>query len=61
MDRLARSEDRTAVDVPTVADEAIRDLSWAREATLSDLKAAPARSPRYGPVQLGLGPLALAL
>jgi transposase len=35
--RLARSGDRTAVDVPTVADEAMRDLSRAREDTLSDL------------------------
>jgi transposase len=35
--RLARSGDRTAGDVPTVEDEAIRDLSRAREATISDL------------------------
>jgi transposase len=36
--RLARSGDRTAVYVPKVEDEAIRDLSRAREDTLSDLK-----------------------
>jgi transposase len=35
--RLARSGDLTAVDVPTVDDEAMRDLSRAREETLSDL------------------------
>jgi transposase len=41
--RLARSGDLTSVDVPTVEDEAIRDLSRAREDTLSDLKAAKFR------------------
>jgi transposase len=35
--RLARSGDLTTVDVPKVEDEAIRDLSRAREETLSDL------------------------
>jgi transposase len=41
--RLARSGDLTSVYVPTVEDEAIRDLSRAREDTLSDLKAAKFR------------------
>ena len=41
--RLARSGDLTAVDVPTVEDDAIRDLSRAREDTLSDLKDAKFR------------------
>jgi transposase len=41
--RLARSGDLTAVYVPTVDDEAIRDLSRAREDTLSDLKDAKFR------------------
>jgi transposase len=41
--RLARSGDRTPVYVPTVEDEAIRDLTRAREDTLSDLKAAKFR------------------
>ena len=41
--RLARSGDLTAVDVPKVEDEAIRDLSRAREDTLSDLKDAKGR------------------
>jgi transposase len=41
--RLARSGDLTAVDVPTVEDAAMRDLSWAREDTLSDLKDAKFR------------------
>jgi transposase len=36
--RLARSGDLTAVYVPTVDDEAIRDLTRAREDTLSDLQ-----------------------
>src|SRR5919197_2221712 len=36
--RLARSGDLTLVYVPKVEDEAIRDLSRAREDTLSDLK-----------------------
>jgi transposase len=36
--RLARSGDRTAVDVPTVDDEAIRDRTRARAETSSDLK-----------------------
>ena len=41
--RLARSGDRTAVDVPTVDDDAMRDLSRAREDTLSDRKDAKFR------------------
>jgi transposase len=41
--RLARSGDLTAVYVPQVQDEAIRDLSRAREDTLSDLKDAKFR------------------
>jgi transposase len=41
--RLARSGDRTAGYVPTVADAAIRDLSRAREETLSDGPAATLR------------------
>jgi transposase len=41
--RLARSGDLTAVYVPQVEDEAMRDLSRAREDTLSDLKAAKFR------------------
>jgi transposase len=41
--RLARSGDLTAVDVPTVEDEAIRDLSRAREDTISDVKDATFR------------------
>jgi transposase len=41
--RLARSGDLTTVYVPKVEDEAIRDLSRAREDTLSDLKAAKFR------------------
>jgi transposase len=41
--RLARSGALTVVDVPTVADEAIRDLSRAREAALSALKDAKFR------------------
>ena len=41
--RLARSGDLTAVYVPTVEDEAIRDLTRAREDTLSDLKDAKLR------------------
>jgi transposase len=41
--RLARSGDLTAVYVPKVEDAAIRDLSRAREDTLSDLKAATFR------------------
>jgi transposase len=36
--RLARSGDLTAVYVPKVEDEAIRDLTRARENTISDLK-----------------------
>jgi len=36
--RLARSGDLTAVSVPKVEDEAIRDLTRAREDTISDLK-----------------------
>src|SRR5262245_35537577 len=41
--RLMRSGDLTPVYVPAVADEAIRDLSRAREETLRDLKAATLR------------------
>jgi transposase len=41
--RLARSGDRTAVSVPKVEDEAMRDLTRVREETLSDLKAAKFR------------------
>jgi transposase len=41
--RLARSGDLTAVYVPTVEDEAIRDLTRAREDTISDLKDAKFR------------------
>ena len=41
--RLARSGDLTAVYVPKVEDEAIRDLTRAREDTISDLKDAKFR------------------
>jgi transposase len=41
--RLARSGERTVVDVPKVEDEAIRDLTRAREATLSALQDAKFR------------------
>jgi transposase len=41
--RLARAGALTPVYVPTVEDEAIRDLTRAREDTLSDLKAAKFR------------------
>jgi transposase len=41
--RLMRSGDLTPVDVPAVDDEAIRDLSRAREDILRDLKAAKLR------------------
>lgn len=41
--RMLRSGDLTAVYVPGVEDEAIRDLSRAREAALSDLKRAKLR------------------
>jgi transposase len=41
--RLARSGDLTAVYVPKVEDEALRDLTRAREAALSDLKDAKLR------------------
>jgi transposase len=41
--RLARSGDLTVVYVPTVEDEAIRDLSRAREDTIRDLKSAKFR------------------
>jgi len=41
--RLARAGDLSPVDVPTVADEAMRDLTRAREETLSDLKDAKFR------------------
>jgi transposase len=38
--RLMRSGDLTPIDVPSVADEALRDLSRAREDALRDFKAA---------------------
>ena len=41
--RLRRSGDLTPVDVPPVADDAIRDLSRAREEALRDLKTATCR------------------
>jgi transposase len=41
--RLARSGDLTAVSVPKVEDEAMRDLTRVREDTLSDRKAAKLR------------------
>ena len=41
--RLMRSGDLTPVYVPAIDDEAIRDLSRAREETLRDLKAATLR------------------
>jgi transposase len=41
--RLMRAGDLTPVDVPTVADDAIRDLGRAREDTIGDLKAATCR------------------
>jgi transposase len=41
--RLARSGDRTVVYVPKVEDEAIRDLTRAREDTRSALKDAKLR------------------
>jgi transposase len=41
--RLLRSGDLTPVYGPAVADEAIRDLSRARDATLRDLQAAKLR------------------
>jgi transposase len=41
--RLLRSGDRTPVDVPQLADEAMRDLSRAREESIRDLKAAQSR------------------
>lgn len=41
--RLLRAGDLTSVYVPSVEDEAMRDLSRAREATLSDLKSAKRR------------------
>ena len=41
--RLARAGDHTVVYVPKVADEAIRDLTRAREDTLRELKAAECR------------------
>jgi transposase len=41
--RLARSGDLTAVDVPTVEDEAMRDLTRAREDAISDRKDAKFR------------------
>jgi transposase len=41
--RLARSGDLTAVDVPEVEDEAMRDLTRAREDTIRELQAAKFR------------------
>jgi transposase len=41
--RLMRSRDLTPVSVPAVDNEAIHELSRAREATLRDLKAAKVR------------------
>src|SRR5919109_2785455 len=41
--RLMRSGDRTAVDVPTVEDEAMRALTRARADALRDLKSATCR------------------
>jgi transposase len=41
--RLLRSGDLTPVDVPSVEDDALRELSRAREDTLSELKAAKFR------------------
>ena len=41
--RLARAGDRTAVDVPTVEDDAMRDLTRAREDTIRDLQSAKFR------------------
>ena len=41
--RLMRSGDLTPVSVPAIDDEAMRDLSRAREETLRDLKAATLR------------------
>ena len=43
MARLARSGDLTPVYVPKVADEAMRDLTRAREDAISDLKDATCR------------------
>lgn len=68
--RLARSGDLTAVYVPKVEDEAIRDLSRAREDTISDGKDAKLRLKAFllrhdiryfGPGELGPGPLEVAL
>src|SRR4029450_9368459 len=47
--RLARSGDLTVVYVPKVEDEAIRDLTRAREDTLSDLKDAKFRPKPFLP------------
>jgi transposase len=41
--RLMRSGDLTPVDVPQVDDEAIRELTRAREETIGDIKAAQSR------------------
>src|SRR5512132_3787125 len=41
--RLARSGDLTAVEVPKVADEAMRDLTWAREDPIRELQSATCR------------------
>jgi transposase len=68
--RLARSGDLTAVYVPQVEDEAIRDLTRAREDAISDLKDAKLRLqslfaqtgyPVRGPGSLGPGPPEMAL
>jgi transposase len=68
--RLARSGDLTAVSVPKVEDEAMRDLTRAREDTISDLKDAKVRRkafllrhdiPLCGPGQWGPGPPEMAL
>jgi transposase len=64
--RLARSGDRTAVSVPTGEDEAMRDLTRAREDTLSALKDATVRRKAFllrhdirdtGPAHGGPAPL----
>jgi transposase len=67
--RLLRSGDLDAIYVPTVDDEAIRDLSRAREDAVRDLKpvqgapegvpAAPGH-PLRGPRELERGPSSLA-
>jgi transposase len=68
--RLMRSGDLTSVYVPQVEDEAIRDLSRAREDTIRDLKAAEFRLKAFllrhdirytGQATCGSDPPALAL